>query len=148
MSVMVYTPIDELPMPPKFMLDELEEYEKYDAVMNEINEKVKINLTRVHYNIYDNRHIGSSIKKYSTFGTPHYYIHTSGNEYKKFIAVNLPINKNHLKSADNDRFYSRNEYTDRRSLKKAELYEWCKMNNLPVKKSTKLTDMVDILRKM
>ena len=77
-------------------------------------------------------------------------------KYKLFVYENLPISKSHKGSVGyhlqdrigTGRYQNTDMYTDRRSLKKAELYEWAKMDNLPVKKSTKLSDLVLLLRNM
>tara|TARA_R110001632_G_scaffold111689_1_gene222493 strand:+ start:64 stop:552 length:489 start_codon:yes stop_codon:yes gene_type:complete len=162
MAMMYYTPIEELPHPPAFLLSDYDVeddlpilYQAHEAKMKVIDElkktdinKLYFNLTRVSFTKYRHRDIGFYDKPKISKQDGRKYIYTLGNPYKKFIAVNLPINSSH-KSSANDRFDIWNkDYTDRSSLLKAELYEWCKLNLLPVKKSTKVRDMVDMLRNM
>lgn len=72
--------------------------------------------------------------------------------YKKFVAPNLPLNKSHKKSGHNSFRFSCNPYMNyekhRESLLKADLYEWAKMNNLPITKKTKVDELVKLLWNM
>ena len=88
------------------------------------------------------------------------------NKFKKFVYVNLPTHKTHkgyghknsglISNRFNDYYYNHfdsndfyhNYYEDRRSLTKKELIEWAQINNLKIKKSMKINELVNIIRNM
>jgi len=102
-------------------------------------------------------------RKLKKDGLPSFYPRI--NKFNKFVYVNLPTQKTHKGSGCNNSgiFYHRfnnhyndfdskdyycNYYEDRFSLKKKDLMEWAKINNLKFKKSMKINELVNIIRNM
>jgi len=72
--------------------------------------------------------------------------------WKKFVFENLNhkeavLDRKRRFHIANDK-YKGYKYEDRQSLRKADLLEWAMMNNLNVKKSMKIKDIIDLLMKM
>ena len=96
------------------------------------------------------------------FVNGHWVYQIVHNEFKKFTYVNLPLCAGHKGYGNvSDRFnnyYSNGKtrppfgryehYEERLSLLKPQLYEWCKLNNLKVNKSTSAKKMIKLLWEM
>ncbi len=88
----------------------------------------------------------------------HWTRHIYHNEFKKFTYVNLPLCAGHkgcgTLSNRFSNFYTNGKtgryehYEERLSLLKPHLYEWCKLNNLKVNKSTSAKKMIKLLWEM
>ncbi len=166
----MYTPIDELnrnpacnppaswirdPLPflddiPKQVEEVLNyDYSKYNSFPNTMRVTVKPWIDNVpDPKVNDDRiHRSDFHRGFKEFKLP---------RWKKFVFENLPVNNQHKGTGydrkgrhhiHNDR-YKGYKYEDRQSLRKADLLEWAMMNNLNVKKSMKIKDIVNLLMNM
>ena len=88
-------------------------------------------------------------------------------QFKKFVYVNLPCNSKHKGCGANNsgKIFNRfdnnyydykdlentlhtNNFEDRISLKKADIIEWLELNNIKVKKTMKIKELVELIRNM
>lgn len=151
-----YTPVEKLPHPPTWMLFEADEAkQKMLEQFKTVPYKHRIMSSNGHggYNYSKDKYFPSlrsiSVYPYELYESLDYAKNDPrtfrANYYRKFVAKNIPINKAHKSHAcSNKRF----EGLDGKSLLKKELFEWCKMNNLPVDRKTKLEEMTKLLWEM